>query len=82
VLKQLLYVDKLKVRKIGNSLGVLLPKEATDAMNVGEGAFVHMTKAPDGRYYLTPFDPDFERQMALAKGVMRRYRNALRELAK
>ena len=75
-------MDKLKVRKIGNSLGVLLPKEATDAMNVEEGAFIHIAKAPDGRYYITPFDPDFEQDMALAREGIRRYRNTLRELAK
>jgi putative addiction module antidote len=71
----------ITVRKIGNSLGVILPKEATDALRVGEGDSLSLTHSPEG-FRLTPYDPNFERKMKLAEGIMARYRNALRELAK
>jgi putative addiction module antidote len=71
----------LTVRKIGNSLGVILPKEAVDALRVGEGDSITLTQSPEG-FRLTAYDPNFERKMKLAEGIMARYRNALRELAK
>lgn len=71
----------LKVIRVGNSLGVTLPKEAATALRVGLGDRLHLTEAPGG-YRLTPYDPDFEQQMTVARSVMRRRRNALRELAK
>ena len=72
---------KLRVRKIGNSLGVILPAEAVAALRVGEGDEFFLTEGPDG-LRMTPYSPDFERQMKIARKGMRRYRNALRELAK
>ncbi|MBV8474857.1 MAG: AbrB/MazE/SpoVT family DNA-binding domain-containing protein [Hyphomicrobiales bacterium] len=73
---------ELKLRKIGNSLGVVLPKEALARLNVGEGEQIYLTEAPDGGYRLTPFDPTFEEKMAKARDIMRRYRNTLQALAK
>jgi len=73
---------ELKVRKIGNSLGVILPKEAALELNVEEGTSLYLSKAPEGRFYLTQFDPDFAKQVESARKLMRRYRNTLRELAK
>ena len=73
---------KLKVRKIGNSLGVILTKEAAEILQVEEGASLYMTETKDGALVKPAVDPDFERQMAIAKDLMKRYRNALRELAK
>jgi putative addiction module antidote len=73
---------ELKVRKIGNSLGVILPKEAALELKAEAGTSLYLSKAPEGRFYLTPFDPDFAKQMAIAKEGIRRYRNTLRELAK
>jgi len=72
---------KLRVRKIGNSLGVILPAEAVAALRVDEGDEFFLTEGPDG-LRMTPYSPDFERQMKIARKGMRRYRNALRELAK
>ncbi len=72
---------KTTVRKIGNSLGVILPVEALHALHVREGDAVYLTEAPDG-LQLTAFEPDFEETMRAAGNVMRRYRNALHELAK
>ncbi len=73
---------KLKVRKIGNSLGILLPKEAVTELQTRAGASIYLTKAPEGRFYLTSFDPEFAQQMEIAREGMHRYRNTLKELAK
>ena len=73
---------ELKLRKLGNSLGVVLPKEALARLNVREGELIYLTEAPDGGYRLTPFDPTFEEKMAKAREIMRRYRNTLHALAK
>jgi putative addiction module antidote len=71
----------LKLRKVGNSVGVLLPQEALAALHVDEGDTIFFTEAPDG-YRVTPYDPAFERQMRVAQTVMKSDRNLLRELAK
>lgn len=70
------------MRKIGNSLGVVLPKEALGRLHLEDGDRVFLTETPDGGYRLTPYDPEFERQMALAEEGMVRYRNTLRALAR
>jgi putative addiction module antidote len=72
---------KLKITPIGNSFGVILPKEALAKLKVTGGDAVFITEAPDG-FRITPYDPEFEAQMQAAKGVMKKRRNALRELAK
>lgn len=71
----------LKIRQFGNSRGVILPKEELDRMQVDLGDTVYLTRAPGGSR-LTPYDPDFETQMDMARRVMKKRRNALRELAK
>lgn len=71
----------LKARKFGNSLGVILPKEALDKLNVCDGDKVYLTETKDG-YRLTPYTPSFGEQMDVARDIMKRYRNTLRELAK
>jgi len=72
---------QLTVRKVGNSLGVTLPAQAAQALGVKEGDKLFLTEAPEG-FRITPYDPDFEETMKASEGFMRRYRNALRELAK
>lgn len=71
----------LKLRKVGNSIGATLPQEALAALHVGEGDTLFLTPAPGG-YRLTPYDPVFEQQMAIARDIMKQDRNMLRELAK
>lgn len=71
----------LKLTQIGNSVGVILPKEALAAMKLEKGDAVHLTESPEG-FRLTPFDPDFSEQMKLAEDIMKNRRNVLRELAK
>ncbi len=73
---------QLKVRKIGNSLGVVLPKEVVRALHAGEGATLHLTEAPNGGFHLTPYDPEFERKMEQVEDIAARYRDTLRALAK
>ena len=73
---------KTKTRKVGNSVGLILPKEILNRMNVREGDRVFLTEGPDGGFRITPYDPGFEEQMSAAESVMKRYRNTLRELAK
>ncbi|MBJ7259348.1 MAG: AbrB/MazE/SpoVT family DNA-binding domain-containing protein [Chthoniobacterales bacterium] len=72
---------ELKVRKIGNSYGVVLPKEALAALRVKEGDTLTVTEAPHG-LNLTASDPEFDKTMQVFENLSRRYRNALRELAK
>lgn len=71
----------LKITQIGNSLGVILPKEVLAELNVEKGDKIVLTSAPDG-FRLTANDPGFEERMELARKIMKRRRNALRELAK
>lgn len=73
---------ELKVRKIGNSLGVVLPKEALASLHAEEGDTLVLTETPDGGFRVTPDKGDFAQQMAAAESLAKRYRNALRELAK
>ena len=71
-----------KIRKIGNSYGIVLPKEALLALKVEEGATVYLTEAPNNTLSINPDRPDFEDLMRVAEEGMQRYRNTLRELAK
>lgn len=75
-------VLELKIRKVGNSVGVVLPKEALARLNAGEGDTLVFTEAPDGGFRVTPDKNDFAHQMAVAEDIANRYRNALHELAK
>ncbi|MBL6764610.1 MAG: AbrB family transcriptional regulator [Verrucomicrobiae bacterium] len=71
-----------KVRRIGNSLGITLPKEALHTLKVEEGATLYLTEGPEGTLRVTPEQPGFADMMEIAEKGMRKYRNALRELAK
>ena len=75
-------VIELKLRKIGNSAGLVLPKEALVHLNTGEGDALYLTDTTDGGFRLTASNPGFARKMKVAEGISRRYRHALRELAK
>ncbi len=71
----------LKITKIGNSAGVILPKELLAQLRVGPGDTLYVTEAPDG-VRITTANPDFEAKMALAEQIMREDRDILRVLAK
>lgn len=72
---------KLKLMTVGTSTGVVLPKEVLSRLKVEKGDTLYLTEAPDG-YRLSPYNPDFERQMTLARSVIRERREVLKELAK
>jgi putative addiction module antidote len=71
----------LKIRKIGTSLGVVLPKELLTELGVGEGDTLYPVRTPDG-VSLSPYDPKFAEILDDSRDYMRRHRNAMRELAK
>jgi putative addiction module antidote len=73
---------ELKIRKFGNSLGVVLPKEVINRLRASDGEPLFLIEAGDGDYRLTPYDPSFEKKMAKAEEVMSRYRNTLHTLSK
>lgn len=73
---------QLKIRKVGNSLGVVLPKEVIQRLRTGDGKRVFLIEAGGGDYRLTPYDPAFETKMDKAEEIMSRYRNTLHALAK
>jgi len=72
---------KLKLTQVGSSTGVVLPKEVLARLKVVKGDALYLTESPDG-FRITPYDPEFEEDMAIARKVMRDNRDALRELAK
>lgn len=71
----------MKLRRVGNSLALTLPKEVLAKLRVAEGDVIFLTETPDG-LRLTPYSEDFEAQMRAFEKVRSKYRNALRELAK
>jgi putative addiction module antidote len=71
----------LKIIRIGNSLGVVLPREIVADLNVEKGDRLYLTRSPEG-YRITKSDPDFERRVTLARRIMSKRHNALRELSK
>ncbi|MFT4572810.1 MAG: putative addiction module antidote [Candidatus Binatia bacterium] len=75
-------LHELKLRKVGNSVGMVLPKEVLAHLKLGEGDTVCVTEAPDGSLRVSRSSAEFTSQMEVAEDVIRRYRNTLRELAK
>ena len=73
---------ELKVRKFGNSLGVVLPRDVINRLQTKDGQPLFLIEASDGSYRLTPYDPAFETKMAKAEDIIARYRNTLHVLAK
>jgi putative addiction module antidote len=71
-----------KITTVGASAGVILTKEVMAHMKVKKGDTLYLTETPDGGYRLTPYNPEFERQMALAEDIMHEDREILRQLAK
>lgn len=72
---------KVKVTPVGNSMGILLPKEAMAKLKAQKGDTLFLVEGPDG-YMLTSYEQDFEEQLTVASSLMKRYKNTLRELAK
>ena len=74
-------MSALKLTQIGNSVGVILPKEILARLKLGKGDVVYLTENPDG-VTLSPSDPTFAAQINAARGIMKKRRAVLRELAK
>jgi putative addiction module antidote len=72
---------ELKLRNIGNSLGLVLPKEMLSKLKLVQGDKLWVTESPEG-YQLTPYDPEFSNQIETARKIMKKRRNVLHELAK
>ncbi|MBI3371898.1 MAG: AbrB/MazE/SpoVT family DNA-binding domain-containing protein [Betaproteobacteria bacterium] len=71
---------KIKITTVGNSAGIVLPKELLARLRLGKGDALYATELPDG-VKLSPFDPKFANQMEVAERIMRKDRNVLRKLA-
>jgi len=74
--------DSLKVRKIGNSQEVILPKPLLEQLGVEEGDDLFVVREEDGSLRLTPYDPEFADAVEDARSFMDSHKNAFRELAK
>jgi putative addiction module antidote len=74
-------MHQLKLIQIGNSVGVVLPKEVLAQLKVEKGEMLILTEAKDG-YRLTPYNPELEEQIRLGREVAKEYRDTLRALAK
>lgn len=70
-----------KVRRVGNALGVTLPKETVEALHVVEGDVLHLVET-EGGVELTAYDPNFEAGVDAFEETRRRFRNTFRQLAK
>jgi putative addiction module antidote len=71
----------LKLTQIGNSVGVILPKEALAKLRLEKGQSLFLTETPDG-YALTPYDPTLEEQIQAGREFMREFRDTFHQLAK
>ena len=71
----------LKLTQIGNSIGVILPKDALARLKLGKGQSIFLTESPEG-YTLTPYDPALEEEIQAGREFMRDYRDTFHQLAK
>lgn len=72
----------LKILKVGNSLGVLLPEEVVERLRASEGEQLYLVEGPNNSYRLTAPDPVFHSKTEKAEDILGRYRNTLHELSK
>jgi putative addiction module antidote len=75
-------VLEIKLRKVGNVVCMVLPKEALARLNAGDGDAVYLSDSTDGGFRITATNPEFARKLKVAESLSRRYRHALKELAK
>jgi putative addiction module antidote len=73
---------KIEIKKIGNSDGVILPRELMQRLDLKRGQQLHVTELAGGGFQAMPYDPDFEETMDIAEGLMDDYRDTLAALAK
>jgi putative addiction module antidote len=75
-------IHELKLRKIGNSVGVVFPQKVLTVLKAQEGDSLQVTEAADGSIRLKTVKPEVSKQMKIAQDIMERYRSALGDLAK
>ncbi len=73
---------KLQLKRIGNSTGLILPKELLARLGLDQGAEVFLTEGPDRMVTMTPYDPHHEKVMAIAREAFKEYRDTFKALAK
>jgi putative addiction module antidote len=73
---------KIEIKKIGNSDGLILPREMMQRLELKRGQSLHITELAGGGFQALPYDPDFERTMEIADEIMEEYRDTLATLAK
>lgn len=73
---------KIEPKRIGNSTGFIIPRDVVVRMGIEQGKSFFLTEQADGSLRISPYDPDFERTIEIAEGVMEEYRDTLRALAK
>ena len=73
---------KAKVIRVGNSTGLILPKDVLARLRVGQGDELHFSERPNGEYSIGKYDPEFAAAMAIADQIMHEDRDILRVLAK
>lgn len=73
---------RLELKKIGNSTGLVLPKELLARMDLAQGDAVYVTEMPDGSLRLGPYDPAHAEAVELARSLFREYRDAFAALAR
>jgi putative addiction module antidote len=72
----------LKILKVGNSLGVVLPEDVLERLRAAEGKELYLAEGPNNSYRLTSPDPAFQSKIEKAEDILGRYRNTLHELSK
>ena len=73
---------KIEIKKIGNSVGFILPRELMQRLGLKRGQELHVTELPGGGFQATPYDPDFEKTMEIVDEIIDEYRDTLAALAK
>jgi putative addiction module antidote len=73
---------KVEIKKIGNSDGLILPRELMQRLDLKRGQQLHITELAGGGFQALPYDPDFEKTMEIADEIMDEYRDTLAALAK
>jgi putative addiction module antidote len=73
---------KIEIKKIGNSDGLIFPRELMQRLDLKRGQQLHVTELPGGGLQLLPYDPDFEKTVQIADEIMDEYRDTLATLAK
>jgi putative addiction module antidote len=74
--------EVLQIRKVGNSLGLILPRELLARLSLTEGDKLHVIDQPERGFQLTPYDPVHAKGMEIARKAFKTYANTFRELAK